>query len=156
MKPTISHRIIVVLIALALGGLLGYSAGEYEYRNGQPATPSGAVEKAATTVPARTFSLMVDYGNGKLSTFQDIPFTEGQTLLDILKTKFTSERIPFATKDYGSLGSLVTKIGSQENGVGGRYWQYWVNNRHPDVGAGFYKLKAGDVIEWKFISDQGQ
>lgn len=152
MKPTKSHRLIAVLLALALGALLGYSAGEYEYRNG-PAlqTPSSG----GPVTPVRTFSVMIDYGNGKLSTFRDIPFTEGENLLAAFQRRLAEANIYLASKDYGSLGLLVTKIGEQENGTDNRYWQYWVNNRHPDIGAGSYVLRSGDIVEWKFTSFQG-
>ena len=104
----------------------------------------------------RTFSLMLDFGDGNIETFQDVGFTGQEKLFDALK-RFTSEKgIRFAFEKYEGLGKLISQIGDKKNGDGGNYWQYWVNNRHADVGADQYVLKSGDVGEWKFIKFSGE
>jgi len=77
---------------------------------------------------------------------QPYEFSEGQTALGLLKAKHKVD-----TKDYGSLGEMVTGI----DGVSARidqFWAFYVNGKLADMGAGSYKLKAGDKIEWKLNS----
>ncbi len=53
--------------------------------------------------------------------------------------------------DYGGeLGVLITKIGDKKNGDEGKYWQYFVNGKYAKVGVSGYKVRTGDVIEWRF------
>lgn len=46
---------------------------------------------------------------------------------------------------------FVTSIEGVENeGAGGRNWQYWINGEYATVGIGEYEPEAGDEIEWRF------
>ncbi len=101
------------------------------------------------------FQLMIDYGDDQMKSINDIAFTPGQTLLDVMQASFKKEHIDVGLKEYAGLGTLVTKIGGKENGKDKRYWQYWVNGKHPDIGADAYVLQPGDVVEWKFTSAMG-
>ncbi|OGK09947.1 hypothetical protein A2767_01030 [Candidatus Roizmanbacteria bacterium RIFCSPHIGHO2_01_FULL_35_10] len=76
--------------------------------------------------------------------FSSQQIEEGKTALDLLK----------------QTGSVVT-VGEKENayvvGVNGikadeekkEYWSLYINDKISQVGAGSYKLKNGDKIEWK-------
>ena len=46
---------------------------------------------------------------------------------------------------------LVQSIGSDVNGDGGRWWQYWINGAYGTVGADHAALKNGDEVEWRFV-----
>lgn len=62
--------------------------------------------------------------------------------------------LPIVTKDYGTLGVLITKIGDQENGAGGKFWQYWLNKKYGTLGVSKQLVKSGDLIEWRFLAEQ--
>lgn len=143
-----SHYIIGPIIALAIGLLLGYSAGEYQYRL---SSDNSSADKETLV---NTFSLMIDYGDGKISNFETVPFIEGETLFSALQRQLKEKNITFIFKEYTGLGSLVTRIGDKENGRDDRYWQYWVNGKYALLGADVYVIKSGDVIEWKFTKSQ--
>lgn len=100
-------------------------------------------------------SIMIDFEDGKVKTINDIELNKGANLLDIMKSALAAENIPFEYKEYAGLGALVTKIGDKSNGTGTSYWQYWVNNKMPPIGASSYQPRAGDIVEWKFLPDQG-
>ncbi len=135
----------LVTATLIVGLFFGYLWGK------QSSIPIN-VQPPTSIVQANTYQLMVDYGNDTLSTFNDIAIAESDTVLSGLQKSLKEKKVEVGTKEYNGLGTLVTKIGPQENGQGKKYWQYWVNGKHPDVGADKYLLKPGDVVEWKFTS----
>jgi hypothetical protein len=45
---------------------------------------------------------------------------------------------------------LVDSINNVENGENGMYWQYYVNDDIPMVGADKYTVTNGDYVEWRF------
>lgn len=100
-----------------------------------------------------TVTLMIDFEDGNLQTFQNIAWHEGETVYDVLK--IASERGLFVTtKDYGGdMGVFIQAIGGKA-GSGERFWQYWVNNVYGSKGASTSIVKPGDNIEWKLIRTQ--
>lgn len=67
----------------------------------------------------------------------------GKTALEILKTNAT-----VVTKNDPSLGEYVVSING-EDGNGSKYWLYYVDGKAATVGAGEYKTKTGENIEWR-------
>lgn len=145
-----SRPALLAVVALLIGFGAGYLIGLNDRR---PVSAPSPVEQPAAFQEAKA-SVMLDFGDDKIKTALDLPFSAGATALDILKIAAESHKLEVQTKDYGNLGIMVIKIGERENGQGEKYWQYWVNNRHPDVGAGAYLVQPDDVIEWKFTSAQ--
>lgn len=139
---------IVAIGMLIIGLFFGYLIGfQQEIDNERVVDDQGFQESSAAV-----YQLMVDYGNDTISTVNDAVIGESDTVLSGLQRSMSDKSIEVGIKEYNGLGTLVTKIGSQENGGGKKYWQYWVNGKHPDVGADKYLLKPGDVVEWKFTS----
>ena len=68
----------------------------------------------------------------------------GKTVLDL-----TKEKANIKTKGEG-INAYVTEINSKEAlNSKKEYWAFYVNGKMAEVGAGSYKLKDGDKIEWK-------
>jgi len=68
----------------------------------------------------------------------------GKTALDL-----TKEKTNIKTKGEG-VNAYVTEINGQEAlNSKKEYWAFYVNGKMAKVGAGSYKLKEGDKIEWK-------
>jgi hypothetical protein len=57
--------------------------------------------------------------------------------------------ITFETRGSGA-STLVTRIGDLKNEGAGRNWLYSVNGKLANVGAGAYKLGAGDAVLCEF------
>jgi cytoskeletal protein RodZ len=74
-------------------------------------------------------------------TFRGLP---DETVLDQLKANATVE-----VKD-SSYGPYVDSINGIKGGTDGKYWGYYVDGTMAQVGAGEYKTKGGEKIEWKF------
>ena len=105
--------------------------------------PSGGPE-------AGTVNLMLDYGDGEVASYSNIP-TAAENVFQITEKIAKENNLAFESQTYQDLGALITKIGEKKNGEDGRYWQYWVNQQKPEVGAGAYVPQSGDFIEWKFL-----
>lgn len=78
-----------------------------------------------------------------------------ETVLKMLKTlDAENPQVRLSVKEYAGLGTLVTGINGEENGIDNKYWQYKVNGVMPQIGADAYILKDGDVVEWFFALSQ--
>ena len=59
------------------------------------------------------------------------------------------EKITFKDKTYTGMGKLIEEINGSKND-GNKYWIYSVNGKKAQVGVSNYKIKAGDVVSWKY------
>ena len=48
------------------------------------------------------------------------------------------------------LGKYVESINGLIGGTDGKYWSFYVDGKLAELGADAYKLKGGELIEWKF------
>ena len=134
--------LVMAIIFLAAGFFLGQSYQLPDFLAGQD---QEVIENQSQTV---TYSLQ--FSETELIEFQNIELEGSQTVLDILNKLTSENQINLEVQEYEGLGSLVTKIGEQENGQDNKYWQYYVNGEQVQVGAAQYQLKDGDNVEWKF------
>lgn len=111
--------------------------------------PGVDTSKLGSSGGENAVSVMIDYGDGEVATY-NAPLTAGENLFQVTEKLTKENNLAFESKEYEGLGTLITKIGKKENGVGDRYWQYWVNNQKPEVGASAYVPRPGDYVEWKF------
>jgi hypothetical protein len=75
----------------------------------------------------------------------------GETMFSLLQR--STERNDLSLKytyykDFDSM--LVDSIGTDVNGEGGKYWQYYVNGDIPMIGCDKYIVSNGDMVLWKF------
>ena len=140
--------IVIAVIFLVVGFLLGQS-----WQLPEAIVNSPANEQDASLSKSVTYSL--NFTPNEVTEFQEVALAANQTVLDLLKELGAKNNLEVQTKDYGSLGILVTKIGDKENGQENKYWQYFVNALKPQIGADRYQLVGGEMVEWKFEEDQG-
>ena len=76
----------------------------------------------------------------------------GTTLLALMQSVSKSAGFTMKTKEYAGMGTLITALGTFENGADKKYWHYYVNGKLAPVGADAYVLQSGDTIEWKFVA----
>lgn len=68
---------------------------------------------------------------------------ENKTALDLLKTSYQVE-----TKNFSGVGEFVESIaGTKADSK--HFWEFIVNGKSSNIGAGSYKPQNGDKIEWK-------
>ncbi|MFA6322105.1 MAG: DUF4430 domain-containing protein [Candidatus Buchananbacteria bacterium] len=101
-------------------------------------------------------SLIIDFGSGQKKSFSVPAISEKTTVFNLLQAVLSKNKIDLGFKDYGGdMGVMIESIDSiKNNGQAGRYWQYWVNGRYASLGASSNYIKAGDLVEWKYVKQQ--
>lgn len=112
-------------------------------------------ETSNLETPKGYVSLIIDHGDGKIDTYDELPISGEMQVIDALNE--ASERgLTMEYDNYGeNLGVFVKTI--NETGpdpLGEKWWQYWVNSRYAKMGVSSQEIQSGDVIEFKFISGQ--
>ena len=82
------------------------------------------------------------------SIISPVKFAPNTLLYDALVQEEKEGRIDFSGKMYPNLGFFVTDIGTLHSG-NGKNLIYYINGKEAAVGVSSYKLKDGDIIEWK-------
>jgi len=82
---------------------------------------------------------------------KEIGAMSGDTVLEVLRSLNEEDpELLLVTQEYAGLGILVEGMNGKTNGGNDKYWQYFVNEVMPQVGADKLELKDGDSIEWRF------
>jgi hypothetical protein len=140
-------RILILIIVFAAGLLVGFG-----WMQKPAVAPTTSEERGARF----SVELMLDYGNGKIQTFNDIDLNPGQTVFNLLEKVTQEHELEFSFKDYGAnLGAFIESINKVRNDpVQDMFWHYWVNNHYAQLGASSYQLTDGDVVMWKYTKSQ--
>lgn len=137
---------LVALLSLGAGILIGstFLKEVVVVREGTADTPA-----AMSSV-----NIMIDYGNGKIKTWNTVSWHESMSIMNLLETLASANGIILLTKESGK-GLVVESIdGIRNDSKTGTRWQYWINNiREPRV-PGKYYLKPGDLVVWKYVKEQ--
>lgn len=72
-----------------------------------------------------------------------------KTALELLKDSHKVE-----TKEFSGMGEFVTAIDGVEAEDGKNFWAFYVNGEMAAEGAGTYKTKDGEKIEWRLDAIQ--
>ena len=147
MKAKLAAAFIVVAVAAFLFG----------WSFGPQLAPQPAANVPAANAPRaeieqfQTASIMLDYGDGTVKTYE-VEFLPELTLFESMKTLSVREGFEFKYQPPGQYGILIDQIGPMAGGTDGKYWLWYENNRMGQVASDAYKLQNGDVIEWKFVN----
>ncbi len=88
-------------------------------------------------------------------TNKSVTVAVGDTVYDALEALNQEDpEFLLITKEYPGLGILVEGINGKVNGVEDKYWQYFVNDTMPQVGADKLELKDRDSVEWRYEKSQ--
>ena len=146
-NPFDKQALSVALVSLVLGIVLGatFHKETVVVREGTANTPA-----AMTSV-----NLMIDYGNGTIKTWNTVSWHESMSVLDLMSTVAEARGITMLTKDQaGGLLGVQSIDGIQNENTTNMRWQYWVNNNYEPRIASKYYLKPGDLIVWKYVTEQ--
>src|SRR5262245_2014877 len=100
-----------------------------------------------------TVRLVIDYGDGVTKTITDLPWSKGQTVLDVMNAaKNHPHGITFNASGSGASAFLtqIDDVANQGGGAGKKNWQFWVNAAYADRSFGAYEVQASDVVFWRF------
>ena len=128
-KKSFYKFFILILVILVI------FAGYFFYQNKLQSTKKLVVQQQSINVYLKLFGQ---------TDFIKQEIISGKTTLDLTKEK-TSVKM----KGEG-VNAYLTEINSQKAlNSKKEYWAFYVNGKMAEVGAGSYKLKEGDKIEWK-------
>lgn len=128
-KKSFYKFFILFLIVLAI------FAGYFFYQKKLLSTEKSVIQQKNLTVYLKLAS-QKDFVKQEVSV--------GKTALELIK-----EKAKVVTKGDGA-NAYVTEINRRiAEDSKKEYWAFYVNGKMAEVGAGSYKLKEGDKIEWK-------
>ena len=146
-----SIKIFILFIFLAIGWFLIQNSVNLP-KIGQP---SVIIEEKQEIQPEIVVSLRLDLGERNIKTFNNIQLGEEKTVFALLKKVTQENNLELSFKEYPDLGVFIESIDKMTNDPkNNKWWQYWVNGEYGQVGASLYKLKNGDIVEWKYIGSQ--
>jgi hypothetical protein len=105
-----------------------------------------------------TVRLEIDYGDGVIKTITEVPWSKGQTVLDLMNAaEARPHGITFRSTGKGASAFLtqIDDVANEGGGIGKKNWQLWVNTTYADRGFGAYELNPFDVVFWRFATQQG-
>ena len=110
---------------------------------------------AKTEAPPISWSLTIDFGEGKTKEFAKLAGHDGMTVLAAMQAASKDQQgFKFATVgDRTGKSAFIDHIEGVKNegaGAEAKNWTYELNGQRAQLGAGSQKLKDGDVVLWKF------
>jgi hypothetical protein len=120
---------------------------------------SGNFSGTAARAQGGTVRLVIDYGDGFLKIFTELPWTKGATVLDAMNAAKAHQRgLTFRHSGSGATAMLteIDGLANQGGGSGRKNWQLWVNTNYADRGFGVYELQPLDVVTWQFATPRGK
>lgn len=116
-------------------------------------SPSEDAIAISFTISSETVNEKIIYSN------KDLYVSKDATVFEVLKEICRCQDIQFDYESNGTYGLAYIK------GIDSLYefdygdlsgWMYRVNNEFPSVGCGYYKLSAGDKVEWLYTTNLGR
>lgn len=126
---------IAVVAVVLIGGV--YLVSSNNQSTQETSTQEEKVEKVEASIGIR-------YGEDQVDAFGGVEIEEGKTALDL-----TKKVVEVETSGEGEM-AFVTKIKNREaDSSNNEFWELLINGESSQVGAGSYKVKDGDKIDWK-------
>ena len=136
---------------IATGAILIFVAiGGYFLSSNVNVQEKGRIDDAVVThneqIGKIKASVLINPGEkqSQLLSAQEAAIEEGKTALDLTKQVAKVE-----TKGEGQNAFVNSINGKAANSVKKEFWELLVNGKPAEVGAGSYKIKNGDKIEWR-------
>ncbi|MBZ9688410.1 DUF4430 domain-containing protein [Clostridium estertheticum] len=109
---------------------------------------------AKSPEPKKQPNLVIkDYISGKIILSINVS-TENKTVGEITLSELDNRGISYSVSGRGETVYLTMINNLKARGKGPLSgWCYYVNGSKPGVSCGAYKLKSGDVVEWKYLED---
>lgn len=127
--------VLAALLLLAVGGGYALSFNQGEVKG----TPQVVQQEVRVTLKI-TADATQSY---------EIKVQDGASALDLLQ-KASSENGFTVIVEESSYGKFISAIGDKKGGTDNKYWMFYVNGEQAQVGAADYKVRNGDLIEFKF------
>ncbi len=154
-------RVFIIACIVAAAALAGW-AGWHSFSSAPAAAPIAVSTEAPSSsvsmpaLPSVASATLVVFDGTKDIVNGTVSIIAASTVFSVVQVAAANAGLAFNYKVYPGTGILITEIGDKINGVGGAYWQYWVNGVYATEGADHTAVHAGDRIAWKFTASQQQ
>lgn len=108
---------------------------------------AGEVDQGRQTGEIEKVSLVLDFGEGKISTYS-AKIKDSTTVWEVLSRVAKENDFNLVSED-SDFGVFIKEIGGKAN-TKDQFWLYFVNGKMGEVAADKYELKTGDLVEWKY------
>jgi hypothetical protein len=125
----------------------------------EPSSEAKPTESATTPVatPEVDSITLAVIGNDKWGAIllpESVMLAKGDTAVSVLKRVAKKHRLSYGIRGSGALTYVEGIDGLFEFDDGPTSgWKFSVNGVVPDIGAGAYELKPGDIVEWYYTSE---
>ncbi|TFE24006.1 DUF4430 domain-containing protein [Cohnella luojiensis] len=121
------------------------------------ATPSPEPEAATPAVDYITLSIVGNAEWGTILAAESVILDKGDSAASVLKRAAKAHRLSFEIRGSGAMTYVEGVDGLYEFDDGPTSgWKFRVNGVVSDIGAGTYKLKPGDRLEWFYVSEDDE
>ncbi|MFC5470456.1 DUF4430 domain-containing protein [Cohnella suwonensis] len=128
--------------------------------NPSPSPKPGQDERPSDAAPATEAITISIEGNAEWGTIlkaESVILSKGETPASVLKRAAKAHRLAFGIRGSGAMTYVEGIDGLFEFDDGPTSgWKYRVNGIVADIGAGAYKLEAGDRLEWYYVSEDAE
>ena len=121
------YAIVAAVLVVAIGGISVYNLDHTSTKQNQTSTT-----QTASKITFSNSGKQVDYTG-----------QTGKTALEVLKSL---TKVDVGTSSYGE---FVTGINGLKADAKLNYWSFYVNGAYASEGAGTYKSKDGEKLQWR-------
>lgn len=129
------------------------------YYNGNAETKENAIGTVTLTIRCDTVAGRAEHipENGIILDVTEFAIAEGDSVYTVLTEAARKHKLQFENDGDGTyvyISGINYLYEFDYGDLSG--WVYKVNDKRPSVGAGEYKLKDGDAIEWHYTTNLGE
>ncbi|SFB13490.1 LPXTG-motif cell wall anchor domain-containing protein [Bacillus sp. cl95] len=95
-----------------------------------------------------TLSVIGKDGKELVTPLSEVAFLGEPTAFQFLQVAVGPNQVQYEQYDFGKMVTSINGVAAE----GSDYWGFYVNGKMGEVGADSYKLKAGDVVSFKYES----
>jgi hypothetical protein len=142
-------KTLLITLALLFLGFVGGWFYLFDIIQNPTYTPS-LESPISTEVDNQSVSVSINFGDGNEVTYTAAAL--GGNAFELLEAAANENDIELVTESY-DFGVFVKSIDGLESSEA-MAWIYFVNGESGSVATDQYQLKAGDLIEWKYIKPE--
>ncbi|MFW0837588.1 MAG: hypothetical protein ACKKL5_01160 [Candidatus Komeilibacteria bacterium] len=151
MKQSLSMpiRIVLVLAVALIVWIVGVMVGQ---ENTVTILNPDTSYTGMHTNTQGTVNIMIDYNNGDIATYNNLPLATNHSLWAVVKRLADQEHIPLSyNDDFDTVGLQWWRLAGRGNVQGGIQWHVWVNNVYQNKSWDKIELKPGDIVSFKHL-----
>jgi hypothetical protein len=145
---TLLITILIVFLGFLVIWLIFFT--KFKTSSSTTSLPSPTQEPTSDISQKKVYLTVVFADGNEISYEEELNPGSSLSVFDLLKKGLDTNQVTYETKSY-DFGIFVKSINGLESGAK-QSWIYFVNGQGGQVAADQYKLKPGDIVQWKYIT----